>query len=333
MQNLSSSASKNRWRGLRVALTLCLGFLTCLLVIHFVSALEKIDVNAAPLEDLMKIIHIGETRAKELIALRPFSSLDELTKIKGIGQARLNDIKEQGLAWVAPQPPTEPEEELEIGLQKIQNTESEELAEPEPQPEETTKIIYPSGIFINEILPSPQGPDEKEEWIEIYNQNDFEVDLSGWQITDTAGKTTTYAFSEGMKISPRGFLVLWRPETKITLNNDGDELKLIQPNGNVADNVSYAKAPQGQSYSRINSSWVWSTTLTPNSANIIPALKEVKEISPQEKLEENLIEKSLASVGQTTLKYSKFLYLFLAGLFLAIVSGIIILIFKKRIKH
>jgi len=29
---------------------------------------------------------------------------------------------------------------------------------------ESQVLVYPSGIFINEILPNPEGPDEKEEW-------------------------------------------------------------------------------------------------------------------------------------------------------------------------
>lgn len=61
---------------------------------------EKIDINAASLEDLVKIIHIGKIRAEKLIFLRPFSSLDDLIRIKGIGEARLEDIKNQGLAWI-----------------------------------------------------------------------------------------------------------------------------------------------------------------------------------------------------------------------------------------
>ena len=61
---------------------------------------STIDINSAPLEELIQIIHIGETRALELISLRPFSSLDDLVRIKGIGQSRIEDIKEQGLAWV-----------------------------------------------------------------------------------------------------------------------------------------------------------------------------------------------------------------------------------------
>jgi len=124
MQNLS-----------RPLLSACLGVLTGLLVVNFVFAAEKIDINTAPLEDLVKIIHIGEVRAKELIFLRPFSSLDELTEVKGISETRVEDIKEQGLAWVG----TEEKEEPEL-------------------------MAYPAGIVINELLPSPEGPDAEEEW-------------------------------------------------------------------------------------------------------------------------------------------------------------------------
>ena len=63
--------------------------LALLLFCFGVSAAGKIDVNTAPLNDLIKIIHIGEKRGLELISLRPFSSLDDLARIKGIGPARI----------------------------------------------------------------------------------------------------------------------------------------------------------------------------------------------------------------------------------------------------
>ena len=75
--------------------------LLSLILFGSTSAQEKIDINTAPLQDLIKIVHIGETRAQELISLRPFLSLDDLTRINGIGPSRLQDIKNQGLAWVS----------------------------------------------------------------------------------------------------------------------------------------------------------------------------------------------------------------------------------------
>jgi len=307
----------------RAGLASCLFFLTGSLVASFVFATEKIDINTAPLEELVKIIHIGEVRALELISLRPFSSLDDLARIKGLGEKRIEDIKKQGLAWVDTL--KEPEPKL--------------LAQEGPKP-----IIYPSAVVINEILPSPTGPDETEEWVEIFNQNNFEVDLSNWQITDALGKTTIFTFPTGTKIAPNGFLVFSRPTTKITLNNDGDGLNLIHPDGKIIDSVTYEKAPRAQSYNRIDSNWAWSNVLTPGSTNIIPKSvvetketttleKEIEEAAPKEERKEGIKpEQELAAIGkQIPEEKSNFFSILPIALALAIFSGIIILTIKKQI--
>lgn len=59
-----------------------------------------VNLNTASFDDLQKIIHIGPDRAQQIISLRPFSSVDDLTRVSGIGSARLADIKAQGLACV-----------------------------------------------------------------------------------------------------------------------------------------------------------------------------------------------------------------------------------------
>lgn len=58
---------------------------------------ECVDINTASVSELMRIIHIGESRAQELIERRPYNTLDQLVRIRGIGDARLGDILEQGL--------------------------------------------------------------------------------------------------------------------------------------------------------------------------------------------------------------------------------------------
>lgn len=59
-----------------------------------------ININTASFEELQLIVHIGPERAQQIIELRPFSSLDDLLRVDGIGPSRLQDIKEQGLACV-----------------------------------------------------------------------------------------------------------------------------------------------------------------------------------------------------------------------------------------
>ena len=56
-----------------------------------------VEINTAPVEELSRIIHVGEERAQQIVSLRPFRSLGELVRIRGIGEARLRAIVEQGL--------------------------------------------------------------------------------------------------------------------------------------------------------------------------------------------------------------------------------------------
>lgn len=138
----------------------------------------------------------------------------------------------------------------------------------------TSNIIYPEGIFINEILPAPEGPDETDEWIELYNGNNFDVDLSGWKIKDIEGSTSEYIFPANAVIKADEFLVLKRPNAHIALNDKTDEIQLAQPNGNIINIIRYSESPKNQSYNRIESSsnnadWQWSSILTPGNKNII----------------------------------------------------------------
>ncbi len=163
---------------------------------------------------------------------------------------------------------------------RADNEEPEEFQEavPAPQVNSEEAVSYPEGILINEILPSPNGPDENEEWIEIFNSNKGRVDLSGWEIRDTAGNTTLYTLPPASVIEPFDYLLLLRPETKISLNNQGDGVELLRPDGNIADTIQFLRAESGKSYSRFGPQWQWEEP-SPKKANITSALKQ-KEMVP-----------------------------------------------------
>ena len=65
-----------------------------------VTLCDGIDINRASYEELKEIIHIDSDRAGEIIRLRPFASVESMTRINGIGPARRDAIIEQGLACV-----------------------------------------------------------------------------------------------------------------------------------------------------------------------------------------------------------------------------------------
>lgn len=62
---------------------------------------DCIDINTASIEELQNIIHIGPVRAEEIVQLRPFQSVDDLTRVNGIGPARMKDIIAENKACVS----------------------------------------------------------------------------------------------------------------------------------------------------------------------------------------------------------------------------------------
>jgi hypothetical protein len=56
-----------------------------------------IDLNTASFETLQSLPHIGPGRAEAIIERRPWSNVDELQKIDGIGPQRLEEIREQAV--------------------------------------------------------------------------------------------------------------------------------------------------------------------------------------------------------------------------------------------
>ncbi len=60
----------------------------------------SVNINTASKEELQKIIGIGPTYAERIIEARPFSSVSDLIRVSGIGEATLLKILEQNCAYV-----------------------------------------------------------------------------------------------------------------------------------------------------------------------------------------------------------------------------------------
>lgn len=141
------------------------------------------------------------------------------------------------------------------------------IAKPKPtaQPTIALQANYPS-LQINEIVPAPQAIDwnadgetnSSDEWIELHNPNNIQVDLTGWQLDDTADAgSRPWRFPAGMRIAAQGYLVIFASQNKLSLTNSGETVRLLQPNGVVIDQVSYVKLAYDQSWGRHPSTQQW----------------------------------------------------------------------------
>ncbi|HEY63693.1 MAG TPA: hypothetical protein G4O02_03900 [Caldilineae bacterium] len=153
---------------------------------------------------------------------------------------------------------------------------------PTPTPTSTPALALtitppPGGwpaVALNELLPRPSAVDwdqdgeatAEDEWIELYNLGMEAVDLGGWTLDDVAdGGSPPYAIPEGTILPARGYLVFFRRDTGIALNNDADEVRLLTPDGLVMDAFAYERPGPDMSYSRsVDGTGPWVTDYPPS---------------------------------------------------------------------
>jgi len=63
-------------------------------------ATNMVEINTASLQQLDEIMGVGPVIGQRIIDARPFSSVDDLLRVNGIGQITLQKMKDQGLVYV-----------------------------------------------------------------------------------------------------------------------------------------------------------------------------------------------------------------------------------------
>lgn len=139
------------------------------------------------------------------------------------------------------------------------------------------KKEYPDGIRLNEFLPNPIGPDTTDEFIELYNSGDEDMNLGGWSLDDGAEGSKPFLIPEQFIIEQDHYAVFKSAQTNISINNSSETIRLFDPNGELKDGVSFeGQAQEGESYNFLIDEWAWSDSPTPGSANIITRPPEDK---------------------------------------------------------
>lgn len=111
-------------------------------------------------------------------------------------------------------------------------------------------------VVINELVADPQMDynndsiiNRFDEWLELYNNSNKPIDLTGWTIEDNSGSTYGSGFGDttldGLTILASDFLILERrTDFNFGLNDSGDVI--ILKNGiNEVDRVTYGSFDDG----------------------------------------------------------------------------------------
>lgn len=156
-----------------------------------------------------------------------------------------------------------------------------------------------SKLLINEILPNPAGDDTKDEFIELKNASSVSLNVRGLKLDDVLnGGSSAYTLPD-RSIVAGGFLVLKRSETGIALNNDADTVNLLNSDGSVLGQVTYAgNFKEGEAYARkSDGTYARSTLLSAGNENQFSS-EEKDEVEEEEQAEEELEEDEGTEVAE-----------------------------------
>ena len=107
-----------------------------------------------------------------------------------------------------------------------------------------SRIVLDSTVVFNELFYHPTDSDSTPEWIEVYNQQSVDVDISGWKLVGGVD----YEFQEGTVVDANSYLVIAADPLLISgslgpfsgsLSNSGEELLIINNSGRYMDVVDY----------------------------------------------------------------------------------------------
>jgi hypothetical protein len=132
-------------------------------------------------------------------------------------------------------------------------------------------------LEITEIFPNPEGPDTGE-FIEIFNPSEFSINLFGLKIDDAEGGSKPYIIPKDTIVQPLSYVVFFKSETGLSLNNTSDSVRLLLPDNSLVLKLNYESAIEGASYSINDGVWSWTVAITPGEDNIIEA-KEIQAVA------------------------------------------------------
>jgi hypothetical protein len=130
-------------------------------------------------------------------------------------------------------------------------------------------------VHISEWLPNPAGSDTAE-WVELFNDSNASVNLSGWSLKTSKGKPIALR----AEVPPGGYLILRKANFNFSLRNSDETLSLYDPAGKLADQSSYrGVAEEGKSVNHLGPTSFFGIP-TPGAANVAHTAGLIDEAHP-----------------------------------------------------
>ena len=181
-----------------------------------------------------------------------------------------------------------------------------------------------NGVVINEIMAQNNAyvTDENgqyEDWIELYNNNDFEVDLSGFYLSDKGTDAAKWKIPQGTVIPANGYLVIWADEDALDgplhanfkLSTTGEEVVFSDASMNRLDYVDFGPQTVNMGYARIPNGTggfvIQEPSIGENNESVlaVSVMKDIQyKVYPNPAAEKLTFEFGQAAAGESVVLYN-----------------------------
>lgn len=100
-----------------------------------------------------------------------------------------------------------------------------------------------ASVSIESLLPNPPGPDNQGEEVVVRNKSAAPVAISGWRLEDGSG--LTWPFVGAVTLAGGEAWTIQRNGRAMSLNNSGDEIRLLDAAGITRDQFAYPGSSEG----------------------------------------------------------------------------------------
>ncbi len=119
-------------------------------------------------------------------------------------------------------------------------------------------------IILNEFMASNNSIEsdqdgEFDDWIELYNRGDEDVNISGYYLSDNEENLSKYAIPDGTTLAANEYLIIWADEdgsqdglhANFKLSKSGETILLMDRDTSILDSIVYNNQDDDISYARL----------------------------------------------------------------------------------
>lgn len=124
-----------------------------------------------------------------------------------------------------------------------------------------------SDLVINELMADndatvQDNAGEYDDWVELYNNSDVAINLTGYYMSDKENDVTKWQFPDNTIIEPFGYLIIWADEdddqttdddlhADFKLSADGEVVLIANPDEEIVDYIEFGEQQEDVSFARI----------------------------------------------------------------------------------